>query len=108
MLAFVWMDRNRRYFIASASRLAEGAPNVRNRWRQLEDDEEDEDPTRVTLTVPQPRAAEVYYNVCAKVDQLYRSQQAFLNVEKMLVTTDWSLRVNFSILSIIIVDTRKA
>jgi hypothetical protein len=107
MLAFVWMDRDRRYFIASASSLAEGAPNVRNRWRQLEDDDKDADPTRVTLTVPQPRASEVYYNVCAKVDHHNRSRQAFLNIEKKLVTTDWSLRVNFSIFSICVVDAWK-
>jgi Transposase IS4 len=81
MLAFVWMDRDRRYFIASAGSLAEGEPNVRTRWRQVAQ-EENAEPTRVELTIPQPRAAEIYYKVCSKVDQHNRSRQAFLNIEK--------------------------
>jgi hypothetical protein len=106
MLAFVWMDRDRRYFIASAGSLAEGQPNVRTRWRQI-DRNENAEPTRVTLTVTQPKATEIYYSVCSKVDQHNRSQQVFLDIEKKLVTTDWSLRVNLSIFSIIVVDAWK-
>ena len=32
LLAYVWMDQNRRYFIASASSLEEGAANIQKRW----------------------------------------------------------------------------
>ena len=59
LLSFVWMDRDRRYFIASGSSLSDGTPIVRTRWRQVGDDPE-ADPTRVELTIAQPKAAEVY------------------------------------------------
>jgi hypothetical protein len=63
LLAFVWMNRDRRYFIASGSSLSEGIPNVRDRWRKISA-EPNADPTKVQLTVAQPKAAEVYYTVC--------------------------------------------
>ena len=38
MMAFVWMDRDRRYFIATSLSLQEGVTYVRNRWRQVDID----------------------------------------------------------------------
>ena len=32
-MAFVWVDRNRRYFISTTSSLADGEPYSRVRWR---------------------------------------------------------------------------
>jgi hypothetical protein len=58
-LAYVWMDRERRYFISTASSLEPGQPYSRMRWRQS-DDAPDADPTLTELIVPQPAAAEVY------------------------------------------------
>jgi Transposase IS4 len=104
MIAFVWMDRERRYFIASGSSLQDGVPYVRSRWRQV-DLQDDASPSRLELTVPQPRAAEVYYSCCGKIDQHNRDRQATLGIEKKLKTLDWSLRVNLSLLGIIVVDT---
>jgi hypothetical protein len=54
---FVWMDRNRRYFIASCSSLTPGVPYCRRRWRQLADVASNELPEQVMLDVPQPEAA---------------------------------------------------
>jgi Transposase IS4 len=107
LLAFVWMDRARRYFIASGSSLAEGMPYIRDRWRQVSN-EINADPTRVQLTVPQPKAAELYYMVCSKIDQHNRDRQDTLMIERKLQTHDWSTRVNLSLLSIILVDTWRA
>jgi hypothetical protein len=107
LLAFVWMDRARRYFIASGSSLAEGMPYIRDRWRQISN-EINADPTRAQLTVPQPKAAEVYYMVCSKIDQHNRDRQDTLMIERKLQTHDWSTRVNLSLLSIILVDTWRA
>lgn len=104
LLAFVWMDRDRRYFIASGSSLQEGEEYVRDRWRQVSDVPE-ADPERVTLRVPQPKAAEMYYKTCAAVDQHNRHRQATLKLETKLKTTDWSKRVNMTLLGITIVDT---
>jgi hypothetical protein len=36
MLAFVWMDRNRCYFITNTSSLQEGSPYSRIQWRQVD------------------------------------------------------------------------
>jgi hypothetical protein len=103
LLAFVWMDRDRRYFIASGSSLQEGTPYIRDRWRQVGDD--NALPERVRLVVPQPKAAEVYYNCCARVDQHNRDRQSTLMIENKLVTHDWAMRVNLSILAMCMVDT---
>ncbi len=104
MMAFVWVDRERRYFIASAGSLAEGEPYHRNRWRQVSE-EPNAEPERVELTVPQPRAAEMYYKTCARIDQHNRDRQSTLGIERKLVTNDWSMRVNLSIFAMIVVDT---
>ena len=34
MMAYVWMDRDRRYFISTASSLQDGKDNSRIRWRK--------------------------------------------------------------------------
>lgn len=103
MIAFVWMDRDRRYFIASASSLDEGEPYNRFRWRQV-DVEDNAPPTRVQLTIPQPKAAELYYSACGMIDRHNRCRQDDLSIEKKLGTLDWSMRVNLSLLGMCIVD----
>ena len=54
MMDFVWMDRDRRYFIAFSSSLQEGVPCVRDRWRQV-DIEVDADDERVEVSVAQSK-----------------------------------------------------
>ena len=107
LLAFVWMDRDRRYFISTASSLEQGNAAIRTRWRQVEDVATNEEPERLELIIPQPKVAEVYYETCAGVDQHNRSRQDNLKFERKLETKNWSVRVNLSILGIIIVDARK-
>jgi hypothetical protein len=104
LLSFVWMDRDRRYFIALGSSLFDGTPLTRTRWRQIGDDPE-ADPSRFELTIAQPKVAEVYYSACAKIDQHNRDCQDTLMLERKLVTNDWSTRVNLSILAVILVDS---
>ena len=104
-LAFVWMDRDRRYFISNTSSLAEGAPYIRERWRQVAEVETNEEPQMTELTIPMPKAAEVYYSACGMIDRHNRSRQDNLQLERKLGTKEWHRRVNFSILGIIIVDT---
>jgi hypothetical protein len=56
--------------------------------------------------VPQPKAAEIYYKTCAMIDRHNRHRQDTLGIEnKLLVTQNWSMRVNLTILSMIVVDT---
>jgi hypothetical protein len=104
MLAFVWMDRNRRYFISNCSSLQEGAPYSRIRWRQV-DTTANADATRVELTIPQPIACEIYYDTCAQIDRHNRMRQDDLMLERKLGTMDWSLRVNLSIFGMCVVDS---
>jgi Transposase IS4 len=106
MLAFVWMDRERRYFVASAGSLTAGDPYCRSRWRQVNKSPNAE-PEKVTLQIPIPRAAELYYSCCGKIDQHNRDRQDTLGIERKLKTHDWSLRVNLTIFGMIVVDTWK-
>ena len=104
MLSFVWMDRDRRYFIASASSLDSGIPYSWNRWRQVLL-ELDALPENVELTILQPKATEVYYRTCSVIDQHNRHRQDNLKTEKKLETKKWDMRVNLTIFSMIVVDT---
>jgi hypothetical protein len=103
MLAFCWMDRDRRYFILSASSLQPGRAYTRHRWRQVSN-EPNAAPGRVELEIPQPQAAELYYDACAMIDRHNRCQQDNLMLECKLGTMDWSMRVNTSLLGMCIVD----
>jgi hypothetical protein len=104
LLAFVWMDRDRRYFISSTSSLEAGMTYVRDRWRQL-DETPNAEPSRVTLTVLQPKASEIYYNTCGRIDQHNRHRADTLTLEKKFRVHNWDMRVNMTILGMIIVDT---
>ena len=68
----------------------------------------DAPPERVELTIPQPKAAEIYYSTCASIDQHNRARQDDLMLERKLGTPDWSKRLNSSLLSMCIVDARLA
>ena len=103
LIAFVWMDRDRRYFIASASSLEAGLPHVRNRWRQV-DTSPNAEAERVEVTVPQPKACEIYYSACGKIDGHNRHRQATLMLENKLPTQEWSRRVNMTLFAMTVVD----
>ncbi len=96
MAAFVWMDRERRYFIATAGNLAEGTPYTRCRWRQV-NRAPNAASERVIMTIKQPQIAEVYYDTCGAIDRHNRYRQDDLQMEKKVETKDWSVRVNLSI-----------
>ncbi len=108
MMSFVWVDRDRRYFVATAGSMQEGDAYFRQRWRQVNKQDANADPERVDIEVPIPKAAELYYKVCGKIDQHNRDRQDTLGIERKIRTNDWSMRVNLSILGMIIVDTWKA
>jgi hypothetical protein len=80
----------------------EGASYSRLRWRQLE---QGELPEKVELEVPQPLAAEIYYDTCGRIDQSNRHRQATLKLESKFKVHNWSDRVTHSILGMAIVDT---
>ena len=104
MLLFIWMDQDHRYFIASASSLDSGIPYSWNRWCQVSL-ELDALPEHAELTIPQPKAMEVYYRTCGVIDQHNRHRQDNLKTKKKLETKKWDMRVNLTIFLMIVVDT---
>ena len=104
MMAFVWMDRERRYFVANTSSLAEGEPYTRTRWRQISD-EADAEPERVELTVAQPQACDIYYKTCGLIDQHNRCRQDTLKMEIKVETKRWWVRVGLGVFAMCVVDS---
>ena len=82
-LSFVWIDIERRYFISSASSIQEGTPYTRKRWRQV-NEEKNTESDNVKLKIPQPKAAQIYYDVCGNIDQHNCHCQATLKLELKL------------------------
>lgn len=65
LLAFVWVDRERRYFISNCSSIAPGSPYTRTRWRQVEDLSTQIEADRIEFTIAQPKCAQEYHESCA-------------------------------------------
>jgi hypothetical protein len=65
--------------------------------------ENNEDPKPVQMIVPQPRAAELYYKTCGKINLHNCGYQATFSIERKVVTNDWSMQVNLSIFLMIVV-----
>ena len=99
MMAVLWLDRDRRYFVATAGSTQPGTPCERLRWREMPGGAQ-----RVAVTVPQPEVAEIYYSCAAKIDQHNRCRQDDLRLEHKFGTHDWYLRVNLSLLGMCFVD----
>ena len=104
LLASVWMDRDWCHFILTTSSLANEVPYTRERWRQVDTTTPDAPTERVELTIPQPKAAEIYYSMCASIDQHNHDQQDDLMLERKLGTHEWSKRLNSSLLAMCIID----
>lgn len=103
LLSFVWVDRDRRYFISTCSSLEEGSSIIRQRWTQA-DSSPNADATRLEKNVPQPKAAELYYKGSGKIDQHNRTRQDTFQLERKLQTNSWDKRVNTTLFSMIVVD----
>jgi len=99
LMASMWADRNRRFFVATAGSARPGAPCEQLRWRQLDGGAE-----RIAVPVPQPEVAEIFYGCCARIDRHNRCRQDDLRLEHKLGTHEWSQRVNISLLGVCIVD----
>ena len=105
LYAFVWVDRERRYFISNTSSLRHGQPIERSRLRQMEPTETNAEPLQHTFSIDQPLATQLYYDTCGKIDLHNRRRHDTLRLEKKLEVKDWSKRVNLSILGMTIVDS---
>ena len=68
LLAFVWCDKNRRYFISTCSNMRPAEPIYRERWRQVASVETNLPPIKVGMEIPQPNCSKLYYDGCSKID----------------------------------------
>ena len=101
LMALMWMDRGRRYFISTCSNTVPGSPIVRSRWRPLESGNGAE---RRVPVVQQPQVVECYYSTCGAIDRYNRCRQDDINIEKKFKVKEWSMRVTSSLLAICVVD----
>ncbi len=60
MMALLWVDRERRYFVSTTSTSLDATPYVRERWRQT-----GQGLLKEIITVRQSQVCETYYNACA-------------------------------------------
>lgn len=56
------------------------------------------------MRIPQLKAAEVHYSACRPIDRHKRFLNNFLDIEKKLITQNWSKRVNISIFGMCVQD----
>ena len=103
LLAFVWCDRDRRYFISTCSSLSSGNVIERTRWRQI-NRTPNADPERQDINILQPKACETYYSACSLIDRHNRSRQSSLMIEKKVRVTTFEKRINTSLFAMTAVD----
>ena len=103
ILAYVWSDRDRRLFVASAGSLARGIPTARIRRRKVGDDEGNRRVEDVLIEVPMPRSTAMYYDAANKID-MHNKVRSECGIERCFGTHDWSIRVNLGILGMLFTD----
>lgn len=100
LAAVLWVDRDRRYFIASAGCTLPGTTIYRDRFRKVGNTS-----IRVVTETEIPQIAETYYEAASQIDRHNRCRQSDLNLEKKFQVKEWSTRVNTSLLAMCIVDS---
>ena len=75
------------------------------RLRQVNTEDPNDDPEKVELEVPQPKACEFYYKTYDTVDNQNRYSQSSLMIEKKLGMRYWAMQINMSLVAICILDT---
>jgi Transposase IS4 len=103
LLAFVWADRDRRYFISTCLSTSPGKTIHRRRWRQV-DSAPNADPEVANIAISQTECGQVYYEGCGAIDQHNRHRQDGLDLEKKVQTMGWHNRAAHSIFGMCVVD----
>ena len=60
LLAVLWVDRKRIYFIGNAEGVDQGEPQYTKRWRKINVDDAFAPPEKVELEIDQPKMVETY------------------------------------------------
>mmetsp|Transcript_13087 Transcript_13087/g.15367 ORF Transcript_13087/g.15367 Transcript_13087/m.15367 type:complete len:489 (-) Transcript_13087:196-1662(-) len=104
LLAGMWVDRDRRYFVSNTETMEGVEPIFRIRWRQA-DSTLNAEPERQELTLDQPSLVKCYYDVCSSIDRHNKQRQDDLELKRTVNTKDLWKRVCLSIFGMILVDT---
>ena len=99
ILAAMWIDRNRRYFVATTGGMDEAETYTRVRWTQNK-----QGPIRKNIEVRMPAVCTTYFSAAGAIDRHNRLLQDDLDLKKTIETNDWSVRVNSSLLGMCISD----
>ena len=97
--AVLWVDRERRYFVATSGTTLPGTTIYRERWRRVGNESR-----RIMTETSVPDVAETYYTAASQIDRHNRCRQDDLKLEKKFRVKEWSQRVNTSLLAMCIVD----
>jgi hypothetical protein len=104
LLSFAWVDRDRRYFISSASNVRQAEDSIERRRLRQVDQASDALPEYVDLSINQPNCSSLYYDNCSMIDRHNRIRQDELRIERKLGTKHWHVRVNMTLFSMCVVD----
>ena len=102
-LAYVWVDRERRYFIASCSSLAPADAIQHKRWRQ-HDKSPNAPPEWMDIVIEQPEATAIYYKDASVIDHHNHHRQSSLMLERKMHTMDWAKHANQTIFAMLVVN----
>ena len=102
VMAFVYCDKNRYYFVTTCSNMCCVDPIYRVRLRQVQPVESGASPESVAIALNVPRAAQVYYSANGAIDQHNWIRQDTVQLERKIQTKVWHKRVNTTILGIIL------
>lgn len=95
----MWIDRNRRYFVATARSRDDTEAYTRVRWTQNR-----HGPIRKNIEVQLPAVCATYFWAAGADDQQNRLRQYDLDLEKTIETNDWSLWMTSSLLRMCVSD----
>ena len=73
LFLFVWADCNRRYFVLLCLSMAQGTLFSRVRWHGFLDNKERHTAERVRVQIPLPKATEIYFEGCGKINKHNRT-----------------------------------
>ena len=98
LMAVMWVDRGRRYFVSSAGCTNPGSAIYRERWNR-----KNGVTSKEQITVSIPDVCEKYYDTCFQIDIHNRCRQDDLKLEEKFEVKDWSTRVSNTLLGLCIV-----
>lgn len=77
MMAVMWVDRNRKYYISKTGTSISFSNAYRDRWQRTESVTQS-----FTLQVPIPDVEKAYYSACSMIDLHNRCRQDDLGLER--------------------------